>query len=413
MTASPVPVAASAGLRGGSRSRTPAAAAAVVVVLAAAGVALAPVTHQVPLTVGGYVPLALGFALVGAVVARQQPRNPIGWIMLASAGWLALGSDASLYSVLDYRRHGGNLPLGQVAVLLGPSWAPAILMFGFAFMLFPDGELPRGRWRWPLGVLLLTGLVWVVGAFGIALRAIIRHSIRIEPNGDLSTIHHPTTGWAWWSVATPIFFVLLGGFVLAWVGSRVPALMAATGQRRQQLKCLLLGVVAAVLGIAVGAGLDPGGGPGQGVVGVVSVVAVLCLPISIGVGVLKYRLYEIDRLISRTVSYALLTGALAAVFVGLVLLTTRVLPFSSPVGVAASTLVAASLFSPLRLRLQRLVDRRFNRNRYDAEALSAAFIARLRDAVDLDTVRRALLETAGRAVEPTHVSLWLRDNGRA
>jgi hypothetical protein len=333
--------------------------------------------------------------------------------MLAAAGLLALSSAASVYSVLDYRQHGGSLPLGQAAVLLGPSWAPAILLFGLSVVLFPDGELPRGRWRWPLGVLLLTGVVWVVGAFGIALDAIIDHSIQIEPNGDLARIRHPTTGWAWWSVVTPVFFVLLGGFCLAWVASRVRAYRHSTGQRRQQLKCLLFGVVAAVLGVAGGAGSDPSGGPGQGVVGVFSVVAVLCLPISIGVGVLKYRLYEIDRLISRTLSYALLTGALALVFVGLVLLTTRVLPFSSPVGVAASTLVAAALFSPLRVRLQRLVDRRFNRNRYDADALLAAFSSRLRDAVDLDTVRRGLLETAGRAVEPQHVSLWLREDSRA
>ena len=135
----------------------------------------------------------------------------------------------------------------------------------------------------------------------------------------------------------------------------------------------------------------------------------LGIPIAIGVGILRYRLYDTDQLISRTLSHTLLTGALAAVFVGLVLLTTRVLPFSSPVGVAASTLVAAALFSPLRRRLQRLVDSRFNRARYDADALVAAQPAcSLRDAVDLDTVQSGLVETAARAVEPTHVSVWLR-----
>ena len=398
---------------GGPRPRAPLVVAAVVLMLAVAAVPLAPFTDQLSMTVGGYLPLVVGFAFVGAVVARQQPRNPIGWIMLAAAGFLALGSTAAVYSVFDYRQHGGSLPLGEAAVLLGPSWAPAILLLGVCIVLFPDGELPRGRWRWPLGVVFLTGVVWVVAAFGIALTAIIDHSIRIEPDGDLVAIHDPPAGWAWFSTLTSVFIVLLGGFGLAWVGSRVPAYRRATGQRRQQLKCLLFGVFAAVLGVAFGAGIDPSGSPGQGVVGVFTVVAALCLPISIGVGVLKYRLYEIDRLISRTLSYTLLTGALAVVFVGLVLLTTRVLPFSSPVGVAASTLVAAALFSPLRVRLQRLVDRRFNRNRYDAEALLAAFSGRLRDAVDLDTVRGGLLETAGRAVEPQHVSLWLREDGRA
>ena len=127
-----------------------------------------------------------------------------------------------------------------------------------------------------------------------------------------------------------------------------------------------------------------------------------------GVGILKYRLYEIDRLISRTISYAILTGLLAGVFLGIVGLTTHVLPFSSPVGVAASTLAAAALFNPLRLRVQRLVDRRFNRARYDADAIVAAFTLRLRDAVDLDTVRHELLAAVDGAVKPAHASVWIR-----
>ncbi len=134
----------------------------------------------------------------------------------------------------------------------------------------------------------------------------------------------------------------------------------------------------------------------------------MALPVAMGVGILKYRLYEIDRLISRTLSYLIITGLLAGVFVGIVVLTTDVLPFSSPVGVAASTLAAAALFNPLRLRVQRLVDRRFNRARYDAEAIVAAFTLRLRDAVDLETVRSELLQAVDRAVEPAHASVWIR-----
>ena len=135
---------------------------------------------------------------------------------------------------------------------------------------------------------------------------------------------------------------------------------------------------------------------------------VLAVPVSIGVGILKYRLYDVDRLLSRTVSYALLTGALLAVFFGIVLVATRVLPFSSPVGVAASTLAAAALFNPLRRRLQRGVDRRFNRARYDAEAIVAGFSSQLRGAVDLESVRAELLVAVDQAIEPAHASLWLR-----
>jgi hypothetical protein len=131
--------------------------------------------------------------------------------------------------------------------------------------------------------------------------------------------------------------------------------------------------------------------------------------VAIGVGILKYRLYDIDRLISRTVAYAIVTGVLAAVFVGIVALATEVLPFSSPVAVTASTLAAAGLFNPLRLRVQRVVDRRFNRRRYDAEATVAALVGQLRGAVDPEAVQVALTGAVSAAVEPAHVYVWTRD----
>ena len=125
------------------------------------------------------------------------------------------------------------------------------------------------------------------------------------------------------------------------------------------------------------------------------------------VAVLRYRLYEIDRIISRVISYAIITAVLAGVFAGLVLLATEVLPFKEPVAVAPSTLAAAALFNPLRRRVQRVVDRRFNRARYDAEAVVAAFNARLRGTVDLDTLRYYLAGAVHQAFQPAHVSLWL------
>ncbi len=131
-------------------------------------------------------------------------------------------------------------------------------------------------------------------------------------------------------------------------------------------------------------------------------------PISISVGIMKYRLYEIDRLVSRTLSYAILTALLVGTFIGLIALTTNTLALSGRVGVAASTLAAAALFNPLRIRIQHLVDRRFNRARYDADATVAAFSAALRDAVDLDTVRAELLAAVQRAVQPSNASIWIK-----
>ena len=163
-----------------------------------------------------------------------------------------------------------------------------------------------------------------------------------------------------------------------------------------------------IAGLVLTLGFGGNSNPALRTLGGVGFLALMALPIGMGVGILKYRLDDIDRLISRTFSYLIVTGLLAGVFFGIVVLATRVLPFSSPVGVAASTLAAAALFNPLRLRVQRLVDRRFNRARYDAETIVAAFGARLRDAVDLETVRHELEYAIGRAVEPSHLSLWIR-----
>jgi hypothetical protein len=144
------------------------------------------------------------------------------------------------------------------------------------------------------------------------------------------------------------------------------------------------------------------------VLGLVSWLGLLGLPVCIGVAVLKYRLFDIDRLISRTLAYALLTGLLVGVYAGLVLLATEALRLSSSVGVAVATLAAAALFNPVRVRVQRLVDRRFNRARYDADRMVAAFAASLKDAVDLDVVRTDLAGTVRAALEPAHVSVWIR-----
>ena len=136
-------------------------------------------------------------------------------------------------------------------------------------------------------------------------------------------------------------------------------------------------------------------------------IALFALPVSIGVGILRYRLYDIDRIISRTLAYAIVTVLLAGVYAGLVLLTTHLLTVSSSAAVAASTLVAAALFNPLRRRVQRAVDRRFNRARYDADQTVAAFATRLKDAVDLDSVRHDLAAIVQQTLEPAHLSVWM------
>ena len=165
-------------------------------------------------------------------------------------------------------------------------------------------------------------------------------------------------------------------------------------------------VIIGVFIVPVAMGEAPGWGT-QPVVGALSTLGTSALPICLGVAVLKYRLYELNRIISRVVSYTLITALLAGVFAGLILLATRVLPVKGPVAVAVATLVIAGLFNPLRRRVQRAVDRRFNRSRYDAEAVVAAFTARLRHTVDLDALRHDLVGVTHEAFQPAHVSMWL------
>jgi hypothetical protein len=357
---------------------------------------------------GAEAPLVFGLCAVGVVVAYNRPDHVIGWILLGAAGFLLLDAVGASYSVLDYRIHRGHLPLGPVAVLIEPSWAPAIVLLVLGILLYPDGLLPSPRWRWPLRWVLAVAAVWWAGAFAIAIDAIVSGRIRVRPSGDLAQVDHPSGVWAWWEIAQFVFFATVLALFVSWIVSQTRSYRRLTGEARAQQKWLVGGAVIGVTALLVAIAASFSSRPLWATVANLAPAGGAALPVAIGIGILKWRLYDIDRLISRTLSYAVLTALLVGTFVGLVALTTDLLPFSSTVGVAASTLAAAALFNPLRIRVQRLVDRRFNRARYDADAAVAAFAARLRDAVDLETVRSELLAAVNRAVEPAHATIWLR-----
>jgi hypothetical protein len=181
----------------------------------------------------------------------------------------------------------------------------------------------------------------------------------------------------------------------------------SSGARRQQLKWLLSGAAICLACLAISVTLGSFPGIWQAV-STAFEVGIPALPVAIGVGILKYRLYDIDRIISRTLAYAIVTGLLAGTYAGLVVLATQVLTFRTPVVVAGATLMVAALFNPLRQRVQRVVDRRFNRARYDADQAIAAFAARLQDPADLDAVHADLLAAVRQTLEPVHVSVWIR-----
>ena len=206
-----------------------------------------------------------------------------------------------------------------------------------------------------------------------------------------------------------MFLLALAASWLIWLGRQAFAFRHAAWERRLQLKWLLTGAAAGII-VAVGGFVVSITVPAlNGAGSIAGTLGILALPVSLGLGILKFRLYDIDRIISRTLAYAIVTGLLVGVYAGLVLLATQVLSVKSPVAVAAATLAAAALFNPVRFRVQRVVDRRFNRARYDADAAVAAFAARLQDAVDPDAVHADLLAAVCQTLEPAHVSVWLRE----
>ncbi|HEY5051017.1 MAG TPA: hypothetical protein VII50_08955, partial [Acidothermaceae bacterium] len=312
--------------------------------------------------------LMLPFAVVGFVVARKQPRNPVGWIMLLLAPIFMLSSDAGMYSLLIYQLGHTTLPLGRLAVALTQLWIALLVLLPLPILLFPDGRLESRRWRWALWTYLAVCALILISAGVADLRAFTDRHIQVDSTGELVS-----QGQSKGNNLAASVFPLYAAFALAFVIRQFVVYRRATGERRQQLKWLMAGGTIGIVAIATT--LTFGGGMGFS--------GIIAVPVAIGIGILKYRLYDIDRLISRTLSYAIVTGVLVGIYIGMVTLATRALPLSSPIGVAASTLTVAALFSPLRRRAQRLVDRRFNRARYDADATIAAFAGRLRDEVDL------------------------------
>ncbi|HTW98314.1 MAG TPA: hypothetical protein VMD59_06020 [Acidimicrobiales bacterium] len=384
------------------------AAGAVTLALLAATSVLGRGAHMASSN-GSVLPLWLACLAVGVLLAARRPGNAMGWCLLGAALSLGLTAIGGTVSVLDYRLHHA-VPMGAVAVLLQPFWAPAIVLFSLCLLVFPDGHFSSRVVRWVTWLVLAASAVWMAGAFGIAAQALVTHSVRVDASGNLLTVDNPRGSWAWWGVVQYAFFLALGCSLIVWVVQQVPRYRGAGDEERHQMKWLMSGAVAAIA-FGIVAALF-GTGQTIGWLGGAGVAGLSVLPLSIAVGVTKFHLYDIDRVISRTLSYVLLTGLVVGVYAGVVTLATKVIGFSSPVAVAASTLVAAAMFNPLRKRLQRGVDRRFNRARYDAEQIVSAFAEGLRESVDPDVFVEQLMEVLHVAFEPSAAGLWIRREPR-
>jgi hypothetical protein len=339
----------------------------------------------------------LGYATVGLVLGLRRPANPIGWLYAAAGlAWsLAIPGDAWLDQLVSGHR---PLPLAaQVTAVYGEfSWGPAtVLGVTLPALLVPDGRLRSRRWR-PVAAAASAAAVLVLVGFGLA-------PARLED----TSIDNPF-GLA--GPAGAVAAALAAAGTLLWMATMVASLAcvvvrfrSSVGVERQQLRWVAAGAAAAVAGLLAGAAV-----PQDSVLASVLYRLVLCVPAAVAVAVLRYRLWDLDRLISRTVTYALVTGLLVVPYLLILPVVTRLAGDAGSLAVAAATLAAAAGFQPLRRRVQDLVDRRFNRARYDAARTVESFAARLRDQVDLDALQGELLAVVDQTMQPTRASLWLR-----
>ena len=358
----------------------------------------------------------LAYAGSGRLITSRRPGNAVGWLLGLIGVSIATSTFVEQYTVYGLATARGSVPAArQVGTLAGAAAVLTVILLLFLILLFPDGRLPSRRWRPVAWALFLVTAGWVTQN----LQAGTRVSGGLTNAFDAANVSYPNPlGFlprnGWYGDLLKLILVLglvTGVLVIASVFVR--RRRAGTELRKQ---LAWLGYVAALTALwgallAVGSLVDPG--PANSWLGtllwsLMELTPVAGIPAACAVAVLRYRLYEIDKIISRTLAYAIVTGLLLGVYAGLVLLATRVLPVDGSVAVAASTLAAAALFAPLRSRVQRLVDRRFNRTRYDADQTLTAFAARLKDAVDQDAVRADLLRVVQRSLEPTHAAVWLK-----
>ena len=340
-------------------------------------------------------PLGVVAGFLGEMLLRRRPREKLGWVVAGIGVSVLLQTAVTVYA--DYSLYVHRLPsaAGVFAVAGLPSGS-LVPLLATLFLIFPTGSLPGRRWR-PLAYLLaLTFAVGLPGQLGGA------------PSGtDFPQLPNPMQlHSAVVNDAANVVNVVQIFILLACAASVALRWRRSGDIVRRQIKVLLAAALLwppVVLILVLGPSSFGDSVWGQ----LLFAIPVITMVVAVYVAVARYRLYDIDRVISRTVSYVIVTGVLVGCYVGVVAVATRLLPISSSVGVAASTLIVAAAFNPLRRKVQAGVDRRFNRARYDAARTVDMFAARLRDEVDVDIVHGELLGVASRAVQPTTVSLWL------
>ena len=348
--------------------------------------------------------LGLGFPTIGAIIATRRSHNPIGWLLCAAGLVFGVAMFASEYAIYALLVAPGSLPAGEVVVLGNPLWVLGFNLLVLMLILFPTGHLPSSRWRW---------VVYLYAA--IALVEVLVMLLLPGTLEGLDLIENPLGIEGSPIGRKPVqALIFTGGLVAS--GTLILRLRRGSWVERQQIKWLAYAAAAATGGsILTYTPPEAIGARWVTSVGYVLLeLGVIGIPVSIGIAILRYRLYEIDTLINRTLVYGALTVLLAVVYFGGVTATEAI--FRTLTGqeqqpqlaVVVSTLVIAALFNPLRSRIQAFTDRRFYRSKYDAAKTLESFSAKLRDETDLNALSDDLVGVVREAMHPAHVSLWLR-----
>src|SRR5919199_1436622 len=354
------------------------------------------------LTIIGFI----GAPVVGGLIASRHPANVYGWLWLGLGMSLALMQFGQTYATYGLVAEPGSLPAPRTLVtLLGQGWVAAIVIIPFLWLLFPDGRLPSARWK---------VVAWVVVLVGTPLLIVPPF---VSGESGMAPVENPigiggTVGEMMSTVIDPGILVLFVAIVLSAL-SLVFRYHRASGIQRQQIKWFTY--AAALNGFLITIDiLDLSQLLGSALWALLGSVAFASLYVAVGIAILRYRLYEIDIIINRTLVYGSLTAVLALVYFGGVATTQaifRVLTGQEnqpQLAIVVSTLVIAALFNPLRRRIQSFIDRRFYRRKYDATKTLEAFSAKLRDETDLDALSADLVGVVRETMQPAHVSLWLR-----
>ncbi len=356
----------------------------------------------------------LAFPAVGWLIAVKLPHNALGWIYLIFPMVVATGLLFEELALAMVRS--GNASAAALPMLIGTSafGLGLTIMIGPGVLLFPDGRVPSRRWHWVLwGFLSLYAASLLITAF--ATPGVCIEWSSTSANECILFLENPLSSPSAEALGTilgPVVNTLLGLLALASPLALFVRYRRSKGDVRQQIKWvafmgavviapfLLVSIARPLLAITAFPRLDQ-----------IFLTAIQAgLPVAIALAIFKYRLYDIDRIISRTTSYAVLVGILAAVFAAMVALAQRLLPIESQFGIVGSTLVVAALFNPLRLRVQRAVERRFNRSPYDPQQVVDEFSSRLRDEVDLEHIQGSLLRAVDETLQPSSLSIWIRDD---